>query len=455
MQRQDQQVQRQDRRLSGADDRRMRQALESFPPGHPSSPYLADGQRRPPEPDMRSMRDYEFKPPPEYAAEYSYASFRDDGSGYESPTDRETRDDAGAESRAESRADRESEAKVESRAESATGGEGRSGDGRDHGATENSQDGGGTTDGRDYGEDERRDDTSHPDERQPPEASAGREASGRSDDFGRYDGSDGSGSYDAPRDPESKHFSYWTEVPRFMRMWGEHEDRWPMHEQPAARVDRSRDPDGSWRSDSNLFLGQKTNDQTNEAIHGVREAEGRVTLDLRQVVQESPVPSAELVGLEFRCKGDDRLKEKVAETIQRRPDMAPEEALRDINDAIRYTVRLDREDYTLGHESVSRNLREQGYEMFYAENHWKDSEYKGINTRWLTPEGQRFEVQFHTRESHHAKQEVTHQAYERIRNPLTGDDERSELKAFQREVSSWIPVPEGATGIPNYRKEHF
>ena len=44
-------------------------------------------------------------------------------------------------------------------------------------------------------------------------------------------------------------------------------------------------------------------------------------------------------------------------------------------------------------------------------------EYKGINTRWVTQEGQRFEVQFHTSESFHAKQNVTHDAYERLRNP--------------------------------------
>jgi len=92
--------------------------------------------------------------------------------------------------------------------------------------------------------------------------------------------------------------------------------------------------------------------------------------------------------------------------------------------------------------------------MFYGRNSWGDPEYKGINTRWVTPEGQRFEVQFHTPESYHAKQEITHEAYERIRNPLTNDDERSELKAFQREVTSWIPVPEGAKDIPDHRKEH-
>jgi hypothetical protein len=92
--------------------------------------------------------------------------------------------------------------------------------------------------------------------------------------------------------------------------------------------------------------------------------------------------------------------------------------------------------------------------MYYAENHWEDPQYKGVNTRWLTSEGQRFEVQFHTPESYHAKQEITHGAYERVRNRLTTRAEVAELQAFQREVSSWIPLPDGAKDIPNHRKDH-
>jgi len=60
-----------------------------------------------------------------------------------------------------------------------------------------------------------------------------------------------------------------------------------------------------------------------------------------------------------------------------------------------------------------------------------------------------------TPESFHAKHYVTHLAYERIRNPNTSKAEKRELHAFQREVCSRIRVPDGATDIPNYRKEGF
>jgi hypothetical protein len=93
--------------------------------------------------------------------------------------------------------------------------------------------------------------------------------------------------------------------------------------------------------------------------------------------------------------------------------------------------------------------------MYLSNNSWSGQEYKGINTRWMTQEGQRFEVQFHTPESFHAKQYITHEAYERIRNPMTSRRELRELHAFQRTVSSQIEIPDGATGIPDYKKEEL
>jgi hypothetical protein len=237
-------------------------------------------------------------------------------------------------------------------------------------------------------------------------------------------------------------------------MWVDHERQWPKDKQPMASMDRARDAPGSWRSDSNLPLSPELHSRTKDAISEVHKAESRVTEDLQHVVQDSAF-GGELVGLEFCRKGQDRLKEKVAEKLRNEPDRAPEEAVRGIHDAIRYTVRLSREDYVSGYTDVSQCLAERGYTMFHCKNQWRGAEYKGINTRWMTSEGQRFEVQFHTSESYHAKQEVTHGAYERIRNRLTTDSEREELEVFQREVSSWIPVPKGATDIPDHRKEHF
>jgi hypothetical protein len=87
---------------------------------------------------------------------------------------------------------------------------------------------------------------------------------------------------------------------------------------------------------------------------------------------------------------------KIAEKLRFQPDREATEIVREIPDTIRYTFCLRPEIYTAGYYDIMRRLEDCGYEMFYSKNWWTNPEYKGINTRWVTPEGQRFEVQFHT-----------------------------------------------------------
>jgi len=95
-------------------------------------------------------------------------------------------------------------------------------------------------------------------------------------------------------------------------------------------------------------------------------------------------------------------------------------------------------------------LKEQGFEQLKRKNFWSGEEYKGINSQWLDQAtGQSFELQFHTRISFEAKQ-LTHGSYERLRSGQADEFETMVLKAYQREVSGVVPVPPGATDIPDY-----
>jgi hypothetical protein len=241
--------------------------------------------------------------------------------------------------------------------------------------------------------------------------------------------------------------NYWSEVPRFLRAWADHVRRWP--ERVAAVVDRTHGPAGSWRGDGNQYLNPDQHAQANDVIADVSRSEKRLTEYVREAERENTY-GGWLEGLGHRLKGEERLKEKIAEKIEHEPNKAPSEA-RQITDAIRYTFCFDAMDYASGYWDVKQRLETREYRMVYSKNHWRDDpEYKGINTRWVTPEGQRFEMQFHTAESYHAKQEVTHGSYERLRSPLTQDDERHALRLYQREVCCWIAVPDGASAIVDY-----
>jgi hypothetical protein len=243
---------------------------------------------------------------------------------------------------------------------------------------------------------------------------------------------------------------YWSEVPRFLRAWADHVRRWP-GERVAAVVDRSRDPEGSWRGDGNQYLSPEQHAQAEDVIATVQQKEKILTGHITETERENTC-GGWLAGLKFARKGEERLKEKIADELRITPAIQPEDAISKLNDVIRYTFCFELANYAAGYSDVKQRLEAREYWMVYSKNHWRDDpEYKGINTRWVTSEGQRFEVQFHTAESYHAKQEVTHSSYEQIRNPLTSDDERGELEAFQREVSRWITIPEGAQEIPDYR----
>ena len=141
------------------------------------------------------------------------------------------------------------------------------------------------------------------------------------------------------------------------------------------------------------------------------------------------------------------------DSLEAQPDATPEEAVDHIPDAIRYTFCYDHDDYTSGYSDTKSRLESSGYEMYYTKNAWSDPEYKGINTRWITPGGQRFEVQFHTRESFHTKDEVTHKAYERIRKPETPRAEREDCGTCQRKVTSGFPFLSSLQRYPTRRSE--
>ena len=181
----------------------------------------------------------------------------------------------------------------------------------------------------------------------------------------------------------------------------------------------------------------------------IRETEDKiVTPAMRRIEAEDP--DRHLIGLEFRCKGEDRIMEKVARQIESQPDLAPDEALSSVKDAIRYTFQYTEEHYAEGVYADVDRLKTAGFELVEVRNSWRSEEYKGINSRWQVPEnGQLFEVQFHTEISFEAKQ-LTHPAYERLRDPTTAKTERDELQGFQRRVNTYVPTPSGAEDIPEY-----
>ena len=242
---------------------------------------------------------------------------------------------------------------------------------------------------------------------------------------------------------------FWDQADYFRSLWTDHQQRWP---RPATRERlRPDDPPGSWRGPGDRTLSPEDNAQADQVIELLQECEPTVTDALQRLEFESPF-GARLVGLEHRLKGSDRLKEKLIDKLQSRPTGDLVEAAAQVSDAVRYTYCFDVEQYAQGYADMHERLESTGYRMIFRANRWiGDPEYRGMNTRWVTPEGDRFELQFHTPESFFAKESLTHDPYDRIRTPGTSRDEEQELLAYERLICAAIPQPEDVAEILDVR----
>lgn len=244
---------------------------------------------------------------------------------------------------------------------------------------------------------------------------------------------------------------YWGRVEEFERLWEQHVERWP-GAPGGGDQDWSRpgDPPSSWRGEGGRYLRPEQNAEADQLIAALRAPEPDVTAVL-QAIERDNAHGARLAGLEHRIKDAQRLKEKIVDKMTVKGDISPLGLVNEIKDTIRYTFCSNRSSYVAAYYDVRQRLEAAGYRMNYSESHWlSDPEYKGINSQWNTRDGKKFELQFHTQESFHAKEHLTHRSYDRIRSPETSRAERRKLITFQHIVSAAVPPPPGIARIPDH-----
>jgi hypothetical protein len=234
---------------------------------------------------------------------------------------------------------------------------------------------------------------------------------------------------------------------RFRESWAEHCERWP--EEARKPPDRSADPPDSWRGESGRYLDGAANTEVEERCERIAAIERTVISPAMQEI-ESCDPDRHLAGFDHRLKGPDRLKDKIAAQFEAQPDLSCSEAMSLLKDSLRFTFCYPDDRYAEGMSADTDRMLAHGFERVDRRNTWADDLYRGINSRWREPEtGLMFEVQFHTETSYEAKQ-LTHVAYERLRDTNTTRTERRELEALQRDVTGSVNVPPGVLEIEDY-----
>lgn len=240
----------------------------------------------------------------------------------------------------------------------------------------------------------------------------------------------------------------WAEaLPELRDLWKEHKDTYPEQAHAAPRTE----PDGSWVCGEHRRLDPEQNTEASKAHADLSdEADRHILPALRRI--EAADPDRQLAGLEHMIKGEDRLKEKLADVMLVETHLTARQALDKVPDAVRFTLTYSAERYTEGILVDVGRLKEEGFELIKLRNVWHSDQYKGINSQWRRSEtGTRIEMQFHTPESLNAK-ELTHEAYERLRRPEieTSQEERDKLQDFQRQVNALIATPPYAEIIKNF-----
>lgn len=152
----------------------------------------------------------------------------------------------------------------------------------------------------------------------------------------------------------------------------------------------------------------------------------------------------EMYKLEHRLKTRESLLRKLKKIAKKDPSKPVEDI--EINDALRYTMRVDDDPPGLHAKTIKdvlEKLEAKGNKVVKLKNYWpKGDNYSGINTVMKHESGLLWELQFHTSASLDV-QTRTHELYEELRVDATPLQRRKAI--FEEMAQEWedVAIPEG------------
>lgn len=163
------------------------------------------------------------------------------------------------------------------------------------------------------------------------------------------------------------------------------------------------------------------------------ENEPLITSSIKKIAKSNDV---NILGLEHRVKAKDSYLEKI------RRDYSEGNTGYEINDIIRYTYGAD--GTVLAEKTLLciDDLTGIDYNTVKIKNSWldKNNPYNGINTTVQAPNGQKFEIQYHTQESYNIKDKM-HKDYEAWRQMDKSTKEAQQLRKEMFEQSRGMNTP--------------
>jgi hypothetical protein len=177
----------------------------------------------------------------------------------------------------------------------------------------------------------------------------------------------------------------------------------------------------------------------NEAAKQVyKKAVGLEPQITKQIQDLTAANGGELIGLKNRLKTVESLERKIADKARDEFGGDHKAAAADISDSVRYTMELDPNNYGDGVKNTIDILNEQGYQT-RVKNYWQEGNiYKGVNATVTSPDGQKFELQFHTKDSYSLKETFNNRLYQEHR--LSGTSAARKFELEQQMANNWVSV---------------
>lgn len=169
------------------------------------------------------------------------------------------------------------------------------------------------------------------------------------------------------------------------------------------------------------------------------DCEKLISKDIKGIVEEC---GGELAGFAYRLKTPASFLEKIGPRAALK-GISEKAMLSEINDVVRYTQLADKDKLVDSFNKTMDTLKGKGYNVKAVKNTWNDvnNPYKGINSVLESPNGQKFELQFHTPESFELKQGEMHKLYEESRKLDPASDEAIKLNDKMFKLSNSLEKP--------------
>lgn len=160
--------------------------------------------------------------------------------------------------------------------------------------------------------------------------------------------------------------------------------------------------------------------------------------------------SGEMVDLEYRIKTASSVKDKISRKAER--GISETEAISSMSDLVRYTLLVEHDKTVCSFDKIIDYLYQNGYHVIAVDNKYviTNSDYKGLHINIISPEGQLFELQIHSKESLNAKNK-NHLLYEEFRNVKTTAARKKVLEQQMKENSQTFSMPKDIAKVKNLK----